>query len=114
VELDNLTTEDFIRILTEPQNALTKQYLALLETENISLEFTENGVFEIAHIAFDVNQRTENIGARRLHTVLTLLLDKILFMSPQRRKKKISITGEHVKDVLKDVIEDEDLSRYIL
>ncbi|MFC1557477.1 ATP-dependent protease ATPase subunit HslU [candidate division KSB1 bacterium] len=114
VELDNLTAADFVRILTEPQNALTIQYEALLATENIELDFTDEGISEIANIAFEVNQRTENIGARRLHTVMTLLLDTILFLSPQRKKKKIAITGQHVRKVLNDVIEDEDLSRYIL
>jgi len=114
VELDNLTAEDFVRILTEPQNALTIQYKALLTTENIHLDFTKDGIHEIALIAFEVNQRTENIGARRLHTVMTLLLDDILFLSPQRRVKKISITGDYVRNILTDVIEDEDLSRYIL
>lgn len=114
VELDNLTAEDFIRILTEPQNALTIQYEALLETENIELDFTKDGIAEIARIAYEVNQRTENIGARRLHTVMTLLLDEILFLSPQRKKKTIKITGKYVKNILEDVIEDEDLSRYIL
>jgi ATP-dependent HslUV protease ATP-binding subunit HslU len=114
VELDNLTTKEFVRILTEPKNALTLQYKALLATEKIDLEFTKDGVFEIASIANEVNERTENIGARRLHTVMTLLLDEILFMSPQRRTKKIQISGENVKKTLEDVVEDEDLSRYIL
>jgi ATP-dependent HslUV protease ATP-binding subunit HslU len=114
VELDNLTAEDFVRILTEPQNALTLQYKALLETEKIFLEFTNDGIKEIAHTAADVNERTENIGARRLHTVMTILLDQILFMSPQKKKKTIKITGKFVNDTLKDIVEDEDLSRYIL
>lgn len=114
VELDNLTTQDFVRILTEPQNALTIQYSALLNTEKIELEFVKDGIYEIARIANDVNERTENIGARRLHTVMTLLLDSILFMSPQKKKKKIEITGEYVSNILKDVVEDEDLTRYIL
>lgn len=114
VELDNLTADDFIRILTEPQNALTLQYMALLETEKIFLDFTKDGIKEIAHTAADVNERTENIGARRLHTVMTLLLDQILFMSPQKKKKVIKITGKFVRDTLKDIVEDEDLSRYIL
>ena len=114
VELDNLTTDDFVRILTEPKNALAIQYEALLRTENIELEFTEDGIYEIASIAAGVNERTENIGARRLHTVMTLLLDSILFMSPQKKKKYIKITGEYVQKVLKDIVEDEDLTRYIL
>jgi len=114
VELDNLTTEDFVRILTEPQNALTIQYTELLKTDNIEIEFKPDGVYEIARIANEVNERTENIGARRLHTVMTLLLDDVLFMSPQKRKKKIIITGEYVSKLLKDIIEDEDLTRYIL
>lgn len=114
VELDNLTTEDFVRILKEPQNALTIQYTELLRTEKIELIFTDEGILEIARTAHEVNERTENIGARRLHTVMTLLLDDILFMSPQNSTKKIEITGEHVNKVLQDIVEDEDLSRYIL
>jgi len=114
VELDSLTTEDFVRILTEPQNALTLQYRELLKTDNIEVDFKPDGIFEIARTANDVNERTENIGARRLHTVMTSLLDDILFMSPQKHKKKIQITGEYVKNVLKDIVEDEDLTRYIL
>ena len=114
VELDNLTTNDFVQILKEPQNALTIQYAELLKTENIELDFTEEGIYEIARTAHEVNERTENIGARRLHTVMTILLDEILFMSPQKRVKVINITRDYVNNVLSEIVEDEDLTRYIL
>jgi ATP-dependent HslUV protease ATP-binding subunit HslU len=114
VELNSLTTEDFIRILTEPENALVKQYIALLGTEGIELKFNNDAIREIARIAYEVNMRTENIGARRLHTIMTFLLDEILFNAPDVPNKKIMITEEHVTNVLKDIVADEDLSRYIL
>ena len=114
VELDSLTTEDFIKILTEPKNALIKQYKALLETEDVALKFTKEAIVQIAGIANDVNTRTENIGARRLHTVLNTLLENLMFEIPDKKTKKISITKKMVIDALKDVVEDEDLSRYIL
>lgn len=113
VELDSLTADDFVRILTEPKNALLKQYEALLKTENVSLTFPKATVAEIAAIAFNVNEKMENIGARRLHTILTVLLDDILFNAPDT-KKKILITVTLVRKMLKDVVKDEDLSRYIL
>ena len=114
VELDPLTREDFIRILTEPKNALIKQYEALLETEGFRLTFTENAIAEIAEIASLVNQRMENIGARRLHTIMERLLDEISFEAPDRSEKKIVIDAEYVREKLAEIIKDEDLSRYIL
>ena len=114
VELNSLTTEDFVRILTEPENALLKQYTALLSTENVKINFTKEAIGEIAKIASDVNERAENIGARRLHTILTTLLEDILFDVPNPKIKKITITDKKVRDTLKDIVEDEDLSRYIL
>ena len=114
VELDSLSTEDFVRILTEPRNALIKQYTALLATEGVEISFSGKAIREIAKIANLVNQRTENIGARRLHTVMTTLLEDIMFRAPELKGKKINITAEMVKNILKSIVEDEDLSRYIL
>jgi ATP-dependent HslUV protease ATP-binding subunit HslU len=115
VELDSLTEKDFYRILTEPRNALLKQYQALLEADGILLVFTESAIREIASSAAQVNTKTENIGARRLHTILSTLLENILFEDPHHGgKKTIRITKEMVKKELKDIIGDEDLSRYIL
>jgi ATP-dependent HslUV protease ATP-binding subunit HslU len=114
VELESLTKADFVRILTEPQNALIKQYKALLETEGIDLSFTEDAVAEIAEIASLVNQRMENIGARRLHTVLERLLDEISFDAPDRSERKIGVDAGYVRKKLEEIIQDEDLSRYIL
>lgn len=114
VELDSLGKAEFIRILTEPKNALIKQYKALLETEGIDVEFTQDSIDEIAHIAEVVNERTENIGARRLHTVMERLLDEISFNAPEHKGKKIVIDADYVKEQLGDIIKSEDLSRYIL
>jgi ATP-dependent HslUV protease ATP-binding subunit HslU len=114
VELEKLTTADFIRILTEPENALIKQYIALLKTEGVELEFTEDAIEEIADIANQVNNRTENIGARRLHTVMNALLEDYLFQVPDKKVKHVKITREIVRKTLQDIVEDEDLSRYIL
>lgn len=114
VELDPLHREDFIRILTEPQNALIKQYKALLATEDINLEFTPEAIEEIAEIATLVNQRTENIGARRLHTIMEKLLEDISFTAPDQRGRNILIDAQYVRDKLSTIIKDEDLSRYIL
>jgi len=114
VELDSLTAEDFVRILTEPKNALLKQYIALLATEGVSLEFEEEAVREIAETAYHVNEKTENIGARRLHTVLSALLEDILFEVPETRTGKITITAEMVRGTFKKINEDPDYSRYIL
>ncbi|MBK7141002.1 MAG: ATP-dependent protease ATPase subunit HslU [bacterium] len=113
VELDTLTASDFERILTEPKNALVKQYKALLETESVDLQFTPDAIKKIAEIAERVNRETENIGARRLHTVLTTLLEDLLF-EPPTRKKKVTISGKQVETRLAAIVENEDLSRYIL
>ncbi|MFC2088126.1 ATP-dependent protease ATPase subunit HslU [Calditrichota bacterium] len=114
VELNSLTEKDFVRILTEPENALIKQYKALMETEKVTLEFTEDGICEIASIATTVNTKAENIGARRLHTIMTTLLEDILFNVPESKTKKMVINADKVKKKLESIVEDEDLSRYIL
>ncbi|MBI4548972.1 MAG: ATP-dependent protease ATPase subunit HslU [Ignavibacteriae bacterium] len=115
VELDSLTEEDFVKILTLPQNALIKQYTALLETEGVTLEFTEGGIREIARTATQVNEQVENIGARRLHTIMTTLLEEILFDAPNKYSgKTIVVTKEMVKEKLSDIVKNKDLSRYIL
>jgi len=114
VELESLSRQDFIRILTEPKNALIKQYMALLATEAVNLSFADDAIAEIAEIATLVNQRTENIGARRLHTIMERLLDEISFEAPERVEKNIMVDGKYVRDKLSEIIKDEDLSRYIL
>ncbi len=114
VELDSLGKGEFIRILTEPKNALIKQYEALLETEGVKVEFTKDGIEEIAGIAEIVNERTENIGARRLHTVMERLLDEISFNAPEQKGSNIAIDADYVKKQLSDIVKSEDLSRYIL
>lgn len=114
VELEPLEKADFIRILKEPYNALTKQYIALLGTEDVEIEFTEEAVDEIAGIAAAVNEKTENIGARRLHTVLEKLLEDISFEAPERKEGALRVDREYVKGKLADIVRHEDLSRYIL
>mgnify|MGYP001603965742 CR=1 FL=1 len=114
VELEPLTSDDFVRILTEPRNAMTRQYAALLATEGIEVEFTPDAVHEIARIAAEVNGRTHNIGARRLHTVMERLLDELLFSAPDIGAQAIPITREYVRDRLEKLVADEDLSQYIL
>ena len=115
VELNSLTEDDFVQILTTPQNALLKQYCALLETEGVKLNFTEDGIREIARIATEVNDQVENIGARRLHTILTTLLDEILFNVPDKiPSETVKITAEFVKDKLDKIVKDRDLSKFIL
>ena len=114
VELSSLSPEDFVRILTEPTASLTKQYIALMATEGVTLSFTESGIERLAKIAWEVNDRTENIGARRLHTVLERLLDEISFDASDRQEKNIEITGEFVDEKLGELVEDQDLSRFIL
>jgi ATP-dependent HslUV protease ATP-binding subunit HslU len=114
VELGSLDKEDFIRILTEPHNALVRQYIELLATEGIQIVFKDDSVAEIAEVAALVNERTENIGARRLYTIMETLLDDISFDAPDMGKKKVEIDAEYVKSKLEDIIEDEDLSRYVL
>ena len=114
VELKPLTKEDFVRILTEPKNALTKQYKALLETEGVEIEFTPDGIEEIARIAEEANTKAENIGARRLHTVIEKLIEEISFNAPEMKGEKITIDQEYVRSKLEDIIENEDLTKYIL
>jgi len=114
VELDSLGKEEFIRILTEPHNALVKQYRELLATEGIALTFTDDAIAEIAEIATMVNERTENIGARRLYTILETLLEDISFDAPEMMEREVVIDDEYVHEKLADIVEDEDLSRYIL
>lgn len=114
VELDPLTKEDFVRILTQPQNALTKQYTALLKTEGVEVEFDDSAIQRIAEIAAEVNSRTENIGARRLHTIMELVLEDVSFHAPELQGQKIPITAAYVDERLRNVMENQDLSRYIL
>lgn len=114
VELHDLEKEDFVRILTEPQSALTRQYQALLETEGVTLEFTEDAVESIADYAYRVNQTTQNIGARRLYTIMERLLDELSFEAPEMKMGKAVINAVYVRERLEDVTEDEDLSKYIL
>ncbi len=114
VELDSLTEEDFIRILTEPKNALIKQYTALLETEGVRLQFTDDAIAAIAHFAAQVNAQTENIGARRLHTILEKLLDEVSFEAPELRRRTFRVDEAYVKKQLAEIVKDQDLSRYIL
>lgn len=114
VELDSLSMEDFVRILKEPKNALITQYEALLSTEGIDLVFEEPAIREIASIASKVNERTENIGARRLHTVMEKLLDEVSFDAPDMEAKEVTISREYVVEKLEEILEDENLSRYIL
>lgn len=114
VELDSLKVEDFVQILTEPKNALTKQYIALLETEGIKVEFSDDAIKEIAKLAADVNQNTDNIGARRLHTILEKLLEDLSFEASDITLEKVAITPQYVREKLATIVEDRDLSRYIL
>mgnify|MGYP003959406397 CR=1 FL=1 len=114
VELDSLTKSDFIRILTEPDNALVKQYTALLKTENVNLSFLEDAIDQVAEMSALVNQRTENIGARRLQTIMEKFLEEISFDAPDLEEKNITIDAHYIQEKLKDIIQDEDLSRYIL
>lgn len=114
VELKSLTTEDFVRILTEPDASLTAQYSALLETEEVTLEFAESGVRRLAEVAFQVNENTENIGARRLHTVMERLLETVSFDASDKSGTKLTVDAGYVNDHLAELSQDEDLSRYIL
>ncbi len=114
VELDSLGASDLVRILTEPENALIKQYTALLETESVKVKFTEDGIAEIAGMAALINERTENIGARRLYTMMEKLLDEISFDAPEMSGKSMTIDAKYVREKLKGFVEDEDLSRFIL
>ena len=114
VELDALNSNDFRRILKEPDNSLIKQYKALLKTENVDLEFTENGIDMIANLASDVNSKVENIGARRLHTIIERVLDEISFTATDRGGEKITIDADYVKKNLGQLVKDTDLSKFIL
>jgi ATP-dependent HslUV protease ATP-binding subunit HslU len=114
VELEALGQAEFVRILTEPRSALIKQYMALMATEGVDLQFTEDGVATIAEFATIVNERTENIGARRLHTVMERLLDEVSFDAPNLTDKVITIDASYVRRMLADIVKNEDLSRYIL
>lgn len=114
VELDTLTQEDFVRILTEPRNALLKQYIALLRPENVQISFTKGAIEEIAATAMIVNEQAQNIGARRLHTIMTTLLEDILFEIPDASSIRVRITQTRVQNTLREIVSDEDLSRYIL
>ncbi|MGA8151276.1 MAG: ATP-dependent protease ATPase subunit HslU [Terriglobales bacterium] len=114
VELKSLTMDDFIRILTEPKSSLVRQYTALLETEGVKLEFTKDSLDEIARFAFRVNEGTENIGARRLHTIMERVLDQISFDAPDKKGEHIKIDADYVRGMLADIVKDQDLSRYIL
>jgi len=114
VEMDSLGKEEFIRILTEPRNALIKQYTEMMATEGVTITINEDAIAEIAEVATVVNERTENIGARRLYTIMETLLDDVSFDAPDLTEKNVVIDAQYVKDRLSDIVEDEDLSRYIL
>jgi ATP-dependent HslUV protease ATP-binding subunit HslU len=114
VELQSLTMEDFVRILTEPKSSLVKQYTALLETEGVKLEFTSEALEEIARFAFRVNESTENIGARRLHTIMERVLDELSFDAPEKKGQQVIVDADYVRKMLADIVKDQDLSRYIL
>ena len=114
VELQALTTEDFVRILTEPNASLTEQYIALMATEGVNLAFSEDGIKAIANAAWRVNETTENIGARRLHTMMERLTEEISFTANDRSGEKVIINEAFVNDTLNEVVQDEDLSRFIL
>lgn len=114
VELNKLVIQDFINILKEPSNALIKQYTALLETENIKLEFTDEAIERIAEIAYEVNQETDNIGARRLHTIMEKLLEDLSYEAPDITMEKIEITKHYVDEKLTSIVKNKDLSQFIL
>jgi ATP-dependent HslUV protease ATP-binding subunit HslU len=114
VELEPLGRDEFVRILTEPKNALIKQYTALMGTEGVTLEFTPDAIARIAELATIVNERTENIGARRLHTVMERLLDDVSFRAPEMAGRSVHIDAEYVDGTLADIVRSDDLSRYIL
>jgi ATP-dependent HslUV protease ATP-binding subunit HslU len=114
VELQSLTMADFVRILTEPKSSLTRQYIALLETEGVKLEFTPDALEEVARFAFRVNEGTENIGARRLHTIMERVLDEISFEAPEKKGQQFVVDSSYVQKMLSEIVKDQDLSRYIL
>ena len=114
VELQALSQEDFVRILTEPKNALIVQYTALMKTEGVELVFTEDAIDTIAEIACQINEDSENIGARRLHTVMEQLLEEVSFTAPDLKGQKKSVTPEYIKSRISNLLKNQDLSRYIL
>ena len=114
VELDDLTKDDFVRILTEPKNSLTKQYAALMDTEGVKLKFTDDAIDALASHAYKVNQSTQNIGARRLYTILERLLDELSFEAPNMKMGTVDINAAYVNERLQKITEDEDLSKFIL
>jgi ATP-dependent HslUV protease ATP-binding subunit HslU len=114
VELQALTTNDFVRILTEPNASLTEQYIALLATEGVNISFSEDGIQAIANAAWQVNESTENIGARRLHTMMERLIEELSFTANDRTGETILIDADFVANILSDLVKDEDLSRFIL
>jgi ATP-dependent HslUV protease ATP-binding subunit HslU len=114
VELKSLTTEDFVRILTEPDASLTEQYSALMQTEGLQLSYTEDGIERLASVAWDINERTENIGARRLHTIMERLLEQVSFEAADQAGNHVTVNADYVNSQLTDLAQDEDLSRYIL
>ena len=114
VELDPLDRDDLIRILTEPENSLVRQYTALLRTEGVEVEFTDDAVTSIAEYAALVNNRTENIGARRLHTVMEHVVEELSFTAPERSGERVTVDAGYVRAALDDLVADEDLSKYIL
>ena len=114
VELEALGEDEFVRILTEPENALIRQYTELLATEGMTLDFAPEAIREVARLAAQVNGRTENIGARRLHTIMERLLEEISFEAPDMEDKEVAIDAAYVRERLADVVQDEDYSRYIL
>ena len=114
VELQDLTKEDFVRILTEPKNSLTKQYTALMETEGVQLDFTPDAIESMANYAYQVNQSTQNIGARRLYTIMERLLEELSFEAPDMKMGKVEVNAAYVHDRLDEVSQDEDLSKFIL
>jgi ATP-dependent HslUV protease ATP-binding subunit HslU len=114
VELNKLTKDDFIRILKEPKSALTKQYVALLGTEGVTLEFSDEAIDSLAEFAFQVNQSTQNIGARRLYTIMERLLEELSFDAPEMKKRHVPIDAAYVKLRLESIAKDEDLSQFIL
>ena len=114
VELTDLKRDDFLRILTEPKHALTKQYAELLATEGVKLEFTPDGIEALADIAFEVNRTTQNIGARRLHTILERVVEEVSFGGPDLQSKQVIIDGAYVRERLNSILEREELSKFIL
>jgi ATP-dependent HslUV protease ATP-binding subunit HslU len=114
VELQDLTKEDFVRILREPKNSLTRQQQALLRAEKLEVDFTDDSIDTMAQIAYDVNRRTQNIGARRLYTIMERVFETISFDAPDLEQKQVKITGDYVRQRLAEIVKDEDLSRFVL